>query len=224
MPVTAHERHDSNPGVGAEVESGHDSRAIERRAHYGQIRRGTAVPLPAWCSASDSATVEPCTRAAANGIARGTGDGMWSAPSRREGEGQEQTQSSQRFPKQERSTGTLVFHLDADRNRSGTRTEGIAGQQFDARARILQAHSTLSPLMHNRVHRATTPPSVQRARGALRAAWNAEALGRIVARTAERERLSGNPPTLRSGQEFPASLATRISSLALAPTPPRLLC
>lgn len=59
----------------------------ETQAHYGQIWRGTAVPPPAWCSASGSATVGPCTRAAANGIARGTGNGVRSAPSRREGEG-----------------------------------------------------------------------------------------------------------------------------------------
>lgn len=117
------------PGGWDEVESGHDSRAIERhKLSTGRYGGELQSPPPAWCSASDSATVGPCTRAAANGIARGTGDGTWSAPSRREGEGARgDTITSQRFPKRERNTGTLVFHLDADRDRSGTRTEGIGG-------------------------------------------------------------------------------------------------
>lgn len=225
MPVTARERHDSNPGVGTEVESGHDSRAIERHklitGRYGgepQSPRPRGVLHPA-ARPSDRAPELP--RTALRG-ARATVCGLPRAAVK--ARGQEGKQSSQRFPKWERNTGTLVFHLDADRNRSGTRTEGIGGRRFDARARILPAPSTLLPLMHNRVHKSDNPTERRTCPRSSLSQGNAEALGRIVARTAQRERLPGNRPILRSGQEFHTKVATRISSPVLPPPPPCHCC
>lgn len=54
---------------------------------------GIEIPPPAQRSASESATDGPCTWAAAIGVARDTGDGTWSAPHPRGGEGRDGTRA-----------------------------------------------------------------------------------------------------------------------------------